>query len=425
MKIPAIRATIGTWVYYVATMTFKDVASFVKRVDNELHKSDLLKEMLQRSITSNYKSIAQYIETQEERFFNALVLAVYDGTPTWHEVRLEYETGEEFYNLGILELTGQEKIFPVDGQHRVEGIKKVVHETDAFNCEQIPVIFIGHKTDSNGMQRSRRLFSTLNRYAKPVSMRDIIALDEDDVVAIASRELIDSHPLFSSERLLDSKTKAIPESDTKAFTSIITFYECNLELLWLSIMDKVIINSDGNRVKGRAKIKEFIKRRPNEDFISDFINLCNGFWNELVSAFSDINNYLISDPDTTSYRSRTGGNILFRPVALIPFVKAAVIVASSKALPFSEVFSLLPTSLLSITNPIWRNIIWNNEKGTMIVNNQKLTERILLYYWSQDLLSSKEIESMKLDIKSLRQINDNEDLEALLENPDPDYDIRN
>ena len=103
MKIPAIRATIGTWVYYVATMTFKDVASFVKRVDNELHKSDLLKEMLQRSITSNYKSIAQYIETQEERFFNALVLAVYDGTPTWHEVRLEYETGEEFYNLGILE----------------------------------------------------------------------------------------------------------------------------------------------------------------------------------------------------------------------------------------------------------------------------------------------------------------------------------
>ena len=287
------------------------------------------------------------------------------------------------------------------------------------------MIFIGHKTDSNGMQRSRRLFSTLNRYAKPVSMRDIIALDEDDVVAIASRELIDSHPLFSSERLLDSKTKAIPESDTKAFTSIITFYECNLELLWLSIMDKVIINSDGNRVKGRAKIKEFIKRRPNEDFISDFINLCNGFWNELVSAFSDINNYLISDPDTTSYRSRTGGNILFRPVALIPFVKAAVIVASSKALPFSEVFSLLPTSLLSITNPRWRNIIWNNEKGTMIVNNQKLTERILLYYWSQDLLSSKEIESMKLDIKSLRQINDNEDLEALLENPDPDYDIRN
>lgn len=126
MKIPAIRAHIGNWVYYIATLRFKDVSEYVKRVDNELHKSDLLKQMLQRSITNNYKSIANYIETQEERFFNALVLAVYDGVPTWHEVRLEYDDGSEFYNLGILELSGDEKIFPVDGQHRVEGIKKVI-----------------------------------------------------------------------------------------------------------------------------------------------------------------------------------------------------------------------------------------------------------------------------------------------------------
>lgn len=184
MKYPAIRSYIGDWVYYVSTMSFKDVASFVKRVDDELHHSELLKDLLQRSITNNYKSIANYIKTQQERFFNALVLAVYDGDPLWHEVKLEYEDGSEFYNLGVLELSGDEKIFPIDGQHRVEGIKSVVGETDDFNDEQIPVIFVSHKTDEAGMQRSRRLFSTLNRYAKPVSMRDIIALDEDDVVAI-------------------------------------------------------------------------------------------------------------------------------------------------------------------------------------------------------------------------------------------------
>lgn len=177
------------------------------------------------------------IETQEERFFNALVLAVYDGVPAWHEVRLEYDDGSEFYNLGVLELSGDEKVFPVDGQHRVEGIKKVIRESDKYDNEQIPVIFIGHKTDDAGMQRSRRLFSTLNRYAKPVSMRDIIALDEDDIVAIASRELIDTHPLFSKNRLLDSRTKAIPESNNAAFTTIIAFYECNLEILWILLKD--------------------------------------------------------------------------------------------------------------------------------------------------------------------------------------------
>lgn len=113
MKIPAIRANIGNWIYYVATLSFKQVNDYVKKIDDELHKSKLLSEMLQRSITDNYKSIATYIKTHEDRFFNALILAVYDGEPQWHEVRLEYDTGEEFVNLGVLELTGDEKFSPL------------------------------------------------------------------------------------------------------------------------------------------------------------------------------------------------------------------------------------------------------------------------------------------------------------------------
>lgn len=415
MKIPAIRAHIGDWVYYIATMRFKDVSVYVKRVDNELHKSDLLKQMLQRSITNNYKSIAHYIETQKERFFNALVLAVYDGVPTWHEVRLEYDDGSEFYNLGVLELNGDEKIFPVDGQHRVEGIKKVISESDKYDDEQIPVIFIGHKTDDAGMQRSRRLFSTLNRYAKPVSMRDIIALDEDDIVAIASRELVDTHPLFSKDRLLDSRTKAIPENNDKAFTTIITFYECNLEILWMMLKDIEVLNSDGGKTKGKGKIKEFIRRRPNDEIIHDFVELCTAFWDALIDCFADVYTYVAKEPDSRRYRNRSGGNLLFRPVALLPFVRAAVKVAIQQQRSFNEIFKAFPKELLAIDNVIWRNILWNNEKGTMIVNNQKLTERILLYFWSRNTLTEKEITTMKLDIKANRQLLEMEDVDALLD----------
>lgn len=415
MKIPAIRAHIGDWVYYIATMRFRDVSEYVKRVDNELHKSDLLKQMLQRSITNNYKSIAQYIETQEERFFNALVLAVYDGVPTWHEVRLEYDDGSEFYNLGVLELSGDEKIFPVDGQHRVEGIKKVIHESDKYDNEQIPVIFIGHKTDDAGMQRSRRLFSTLNRYAKPVSMRDIIALDEDDIVAIASRELIDTHPLFSKDRLLDSRTKAIPESNNAAFTTIITFYECNLEILWILLKDIDVLNPEGGKTKGKGKIKEFIRRRPNDETIRQFEDLCVAFWNALVDCIGDVYAYVADEPNSQPYRNRTGGNLLFRPVALLPFVRAAVKVAIQQQKSFSEILKTFPHELLSIDNILWRNILWNQDKGTMIVNNQKLTERIFLYFWDRSTLTEKEISTMKLDIKSIRQLLEIEDVDVLLD----------
>ena len=76
MKVPAIKAQIGSWIYYVSTLSFAQVKDYVRRIDDELHKSPLLRDMLQRSITDNYKSIADYIETQDERFFNALILHV-------------------------------------------------------------------------------------------------------------------------------------------------------------------------------------------------------------------------------------------------------------------------------------------------------------------------------------------------------------
>ena len=232
LKIPAIRSKMGIWFYYVSSLSFKEVSRYVRPIDDELHHSDLLSGMIQRSITSNYKSIANYLETQSERFFNSLILAVYDGQPKWNEIRIEDEQGEDNYNLGVITLTDDVKIFPVDGQHRVAGIKKAIEDNPTMEEERVPVIFIGHSKDETGMQRTRRMFSTLNRYAKPVSLRDIIALDEDDVVAIASRNLLDNTDLFVDGRILDSKNKSIPETNDMALTTIITYYECNKELLW-------------------------------------------------------------------------------------------------------------------------------------------------------------------------------------------------
>ena len=48
------------------------------------------------------------------------------------------------------------------------------------------------------------------------------------------------------------------------------------------------------------------------------------------------------------------------------------------------------------------------------MNHQPLTERIFLYYWNKQLLTIKQIEDMKLDIKSLRQLMDMKDVDTLL-----------
>ena len=68
--------------------------------------------------------------------------------------------------------------------------------------------------------------------------------------------------------MLDSKTKAIPEANITAFTTIITFYECNFELLSLLVKNIEVYDAEGKKTKGRTKLKEFIKKRPCDETIT-------------------------------------------------------------------------------------------------------------------------------------------------------------
>jgi len=65
------------------------------------------------------------------------------------------------------------------------------------------VQFSSHNNKTERVAKTRRLFATLNRYAKPVSLTEIIALDEDDVVALTCRDLLENHPLFKKEEFPD------------------------------------------------------------------------------------------------------------------------------------------------------------------------------------------------------------------------------
>lgn len=168
-------------------------------------------------------------------------------------------------------------------------------------------------------------------------------------------------------------------------------------------------------MRGKSKLKEFIKRRPSDDVIQSFQTICNGFWDSLMESIEDIKEYTNELPDSSKYRNRNGGNILFRPIVLIPFIKVTVKVMSERDLSAREVFEMFPKHLLSIDNIIWRSVIWNREKQTMITNNKSLTEKLILYYIDKELMSEKELESMITDYKSLKQLQDNEEIIEMLE----------
>lgn len=397
MKIPAIRGRIGTWTYYVTTLTFAQVNQYVSRVDEQLHKSKSLKELIQRSITNNYESIRDYILNQPELFFNALVLAVYDDYPNWREIEIQYDEDEETYQLGLLEFPGEHKIFPLDGQHRVEGIKASLRVNPEYANQQITAIFVGHKNDEEGMQKSRRLFSTLNRYAKPVTMDDIIALDEDDSIAIITRELLETFELFTENRVTKNKSKAIHDSDKESFTSIITLYDCNKELL--KYFRKLRKQSSPNEQRDNKSLNEYLKFRPSEEEIKLFNDFSFEYWTKFVEHTNNISSFINSEAEQPAlpYRnSENGGNLLFRPVGLYPFVQATIEIQKRKGVDFSEIFAQLSQFDLNMNAKPWRQVLWNPYEKIMIMGNQGLTKLFLIYLFDNSLLRPFELRNLKL-----------------------------
>ena len=390
MKIPALRAKIGDWDYYVTTLTFEQVKTFVSKIDDQLHKSESLKDLIQRSITNNYISIKEYIINQPEVFFNSLVLAVYDDYPNWREIEFKYDDGES-YQMGLLEFPGSHKIFPVDGQHRVEGIKAALTENPEFKDQQIAVIFIGHKNDDEGKQRTRRLFTTLNRYAKPVKLDDIIALDEDDSVAITTRYLLEEYDLFTDKRVIYAKQKAIPTNNKEALTSIITLYQANVELF------NAFYEKKFEKKPTKKRVSEYLKFRPSDEEIEEFKVFCVQYWDAFKNGLSFITEYLnLSVNAAVPYRNNeTGGNLLFRPVGLLPFLKASLIIFKREEKSFDDIFEKFNNINYNIDSKPWHYVVWNPIEKKMLMNSSSLTYLLLIYLYDSELLQGSELQKLK------------------------------
>jgi DNA sulfur modification protein DndB len=390
MKIPALRANIGTWNYYVTTLTFEQVAEFVSKVDDQLHKSESLRDLIQRSITNNYISIKDYIINQPDVFFNSLVLAVYDDYPDWREIEFKYE-GEETYQMGLLEFPTIHKIFPVDGQHRVEGIKAALKENPELKNQRIAAIFIGHKNDTSGKEKTRRLFSTLNRYAKPVSLSDIIALDEDDIVAITTRYFLEEYDLFSGNRIVNSKQKALPNNNKEAITSIITLYQANTELF------KFFYENNLQKRSTKKEIEEFLKFRPKNEIIEEFIEFSKSFWDAFKLNLNVIKIY--SKKRTSSIgnlrNDSTGGHLLFRPIGFLPLVKASLLIYKRKKISFEKIFKQFDTINFNLDSKPWHYVAWNPIEKKMVMSSETVIYLLFIYLYDSKILDSKELKKLK------------------------------
>ncbi len=362
LHLPALRAKMGDWFYYVTVLTFEEVAKRVKQpreieAYNENEKK--LGEWIQRELDpKRINQIVEYLNSQEQRFFNSLILGIYGGSPFWQDIRFEPDSLDErivdYINktLGILTLSGDENIFAIDGQHRAKGIQEAVAKNPELKDEEVSVIFIAHKTDIQGLVRTRRVFSTLNRYAKPVNQSDIIKLSEDDNAAIITRMLIEKYDLFS-EKILMHKNASINNNNTTHFSTIITIY--SLVKIWLLETKNFGIKADGLS-------KTNLDKRESETFLDNSYNSFITFFNELVLKVPSLHSFFIDkQPIIREYNALS--SLLFRPIGQEVMIRVFKFAFQFKLQ--QEAFNFFATDRFNIQNTVWNKIFWKSEKGVI------------------------------------------------------------
>lgn len=392
--LPALRGVMGNWVYYSSLMNLKEVSERI-HFAREVHKSQQLSDMIQRQLKeSRGAQIASYLKTQPERFFNSLVVATYGGRPNWHAVDTvkAHTTGHELNaldeetvsSIGFLTLHGDEKLFTLDGQHRLAGIKRAVQrgiKQDPF--DELSVIFVAHAATKSGLERTRRLFTTLNKTARPVSKGDTIALDEDDVMAICVRRLIEDTKLFADDRIAFVASNNMPVANTTALTTIGTLY------------DVLTILFSGSAWDLKRNKSELSQERPSDTKLDQYFAYAVRYFELLRKHFPELKSFFA--PTNTSrvvkkHRGAHGGTMMFRPIGLE--VMTRVVARLTQDMTLEAAVRRAEALPRDLSKAPYVGLMWDPQRQNITAHKTALRE-VLLYMlgdyskWSETTLRNR------------------------------------
>lgn len=333
MKIyPALKGEMGVGQppYYVVMMTVRDLVSVVDVAQDILIEKAISDDLQRELKKGRTKGIAQFLE-RNDRFISSIVVAAIGGQPEFHSVEVKKENAVLSFgglnkSFGALTFDGGEKYYALDGQHRLFALKQMARQEDhdyGVADDQVPVILItgdgSLEMSEANKRRYRRLFTWMNRYAKPTTREVNIIMDEDDLFSIVTRRLIEENPQFQTDerKLPTSSAKEISirypkvnvrsnsiKSNSSYFTTIRTL--CDFTTLCLKNSD-IDIPEDAEHA------------RPSDEFIDNCFTLSNNIWDSLRQTVK----CLIEEPDTMRSETDLGNNnMLFRPLGQLVFARS-------------------------------------------------------------------------------------------------------
>jgi DNA sulfur modification protein DndB len=348
-QTPCLRGVIGSWVFYPSLLTADQIAKHVMSA-KDIRESKELDDYLQRDLKPRVIKIAEYLKSRDSRFFNSVLLGIFDAIPNWIEFDLKPlaeklklgEVPEIQSSMGLMSFSGSEKIFAIDGQHRIEGIRKCHKDfSDQLKTDQFPVIFLAHSDTKDGKVRTRRLFCDINKNAVPVSEGDRVIIDEDDICAIVTRRLYAEYAPFQKGKdiAVTERKEVLIEGKRERFTSLLGIFSACKRLKRLIKMVPDTLESNPANVAELYKVaKEYF----------DFI----------VKHEKSLNRYFSKKRRNPGFLRKGNKNLLFRPAGLEVLAQLFARFSKKKCLP---IFSW-GLENLQWTSPggVFDNTIWQS-----------------------------------------------------------------
>jgi DNA sulfur modification protein DndB len=345
-------------------MTAEQIALRINTAKS-IREAEGLDDYLQRELGKNVKKICKYLIGNDWRMFNSIVVGVFDGIPDWITFNLDNidrisDIPPESINylsdsIGMLVLNGDEKMFAIDGQHRVEAIKLALKEKNhPLLDDQYPVLLVAHNDSKDGKKRTRRLFFDINKKAVKVSSGDLAVIGEEDLDAVVARRLYAECRYFENGNLIALTSNAnMDKGDMVNFTNLLTL--CSVAKL---------IKPDTIKNQGWQDADIDTVYSESVEFI-DFI----------VNNIDEFKDYFTTKEHVLKYFRTDNPNILFRPIGLILLAKIYCYFKKSNELEYLK--GNINKLDFSLPGNHYNLIVWN--RGRIETKYQDVAYLLTLY----------------------------------------------
>ncbi len=390
--VPVLRGSMGGREYYIGKMTFQELASKVQFF-SDLDTTRDLDALLQRQLSVRSAEMKMYLLRQSERFYGAIIVAAWGGRPEYMPVKMEdHPLLDDNFEFGLLKFDGRQEYFALDGQHRLKSIKDAIEEDNTLRHEEVSVIIVTHERTEEGNIKTRRLFHTLNRYARPTTTGENIQLDEDNIVSISTRMLLSSGMKALAPGHVELVQQNVTKSQTDKFTSLAGLYHFNFSVL--------------DAVYDFSREREYLRFRPSASHVEAVYGAISALWRDMRGRFEEFEALESNEKTPGEIREPEGnpgrGHVLFRPLGLRIYGDVIACALSNQQEVPITLGSELPPSVwataLDRVGPLplvlrespWRGTVFRNDR--MQTGARKLAFRLACYMLD---LGSVEVDALR------------------------------